>query len=101
MNTTSLHIQIESDIKIKAREIAGDLGLSLSAVTEALLRQFIRTRSLSVGIEEKPNARLIRSLKQSDKDIKAGKVTSFKTGKDALSFLDLEIANEKHPQANS
>jgi predicted nucleic-acid-binding Zn-ribbon protein len=38
---------------------------------------------------------LIQSLKQSDEDIKAGRVTSFKDGRDALSYLDREIENEK------
>jgi addiction module RelB/DinJ family antitoxin len=60
MNTTSLHIKIESDIKKQAQKTADDLGLSLSAVTKVLLKQFIRTKRLSVGVRdmpEIPNAR--------------------------------------------
>lgn len=95
MNTTSLHIKIEPDIKKHAQKIADELGLSLSAVMKALLKQFIRTKSLSVGISETPNEYLIRSLKQSDEDIKAGRTLSFKSGKDALDYLDQEIENEK------
>ena len=96
MNTTSLHIQIESVIKQQAQKTADELGLSLSSVVKALLKQFIRTKRLSVGItEEIPNEYLRQSLKQSDEDIKAGRTLSFKSGKDALDYLAREIEDEK------
>lgn len=96
MNTTSIHIKIESSIKEQAQKIADELGLSLSATVKALLKQFIRTRQLSVGISEIPNEYLINSLKESDEDIKRGRLTSFKNGHDVLAYLDREIKNEKH-----
>jgi addiction module RelB/DinJ family antitoxin len=96
MNTTSIHIKIEPQIKQEAQKIASELGLSLSAVTKALLKQFIRTKRLSVGErEEIPNAYLRRSLAQSERDIKEGRAVSFKTKDDALSFLDSLIANDR------
>ena len=96
MNTTSLHIQIEPVIKQQAQKTADELGLSLSSVVKALLKQFIRTKRLSVGItEEIPNEYLRKSLKQSDEDIKAGRTLSFKSGKDALDYLAREIEDEK------
>jgi len=95
MNTTSLHIKIESTVKEQAQKIADELGLSLSATVKALLKQFIRTKQLSVGITEVPNEYLLNSLKKSDGDIKAGKTVSFKNGKDALSYLDSLIENDK------
>jgi addiction module RelB/DinJ family antitoxin len=95
MNTTSLHIQIEPKTKEEAQKTAGELGLSLSAVIKALLKQFIRTKRLSVGISEIPNEHLRKSLKRSDEDIKAGRVLSFASAQDALKYLDKEIADEK------
>ncbi len=95
MNTTSLHIKIEPALKEQAQKTADELGLSLSAVTKALLKQFIRTKHLSVGIREIPNEYLRKSLKQSDDDIKAGRVISFASGKDALDYLANEIKNEE------
>jgi addiction module RelB/DinJ family antitoxin len=96
MNTTSLHIQIEPVIKQQAQKTASELGLSLSSVVKALLKQFIRTKRLSVGItEEIPNEYLRQSLKQLDEDIKAGRTLSFKSGKDALDYLAREIEDEK------
>ena len=95
MNTTSLHIKIEPAIKKQAQEMADELGLSLSAVMKALLKQFIRTKHLSVGIGEMPNEYLTQSLKQSEMDIKEGKMKSFSDGKDALSYIDSLIKNDK------
>ena len=94
MNTTSLHIKIESNVKKQAQEVADELGLSLSAVTKVLLKQFIRTKRLSVELDETPNAYLRQSLKQSDEDIKAGRTLSFESGKDVLAYLAHEIENE-------
>jgi addiction module RelB/DinJ family antitoxin len=91
MNTTSLHIKIEPDIKEQAQQVALELGLSLSAVTKALLKQFIRTKRLSVGASDRPeipNARTQKVLKQAEEDIKAGRTLSFKTGREALSYID-------------
>lgn len=82
-------------MKEQAQRTADELGLSLSAVMKALLKQFIRTKHLSVGISEIPNDYLIRSLKQSEEDIKAGRIISFKDGSNALSYLDREIENER------
>lgn len=95
MNTTSLHIKIEPAIKEQAQKTADELGLSLSAVIKAFLKQFIRTKHLSLGIDEVPNAYLRQSLEQSEEDIKAGKTISFKTGKDALAYLDALIKHDK------
>jgi DNA-damage-inducible protein J len=92
MNTTSLHIKIEPEIKREAQETAEELGLSLSAVTKALLKQFVRTKRLSVGasdLPEIPNARTRRMLKQSEEDIQAGRVSpGFIEGKEAIAWLN-------------
>jgi len=99
MNTTSLHIKIEENIKRDAQKTAEDLGLSLSAVTKALLKQFVRTKQLSVSARDLPeisNARTRRLLKQAEEDMKAGRGISFASAKEALGYLDKEIADEKN-----
>jgi addiction module RelB/DinJ family antitoxin len=98
MNTTSLHIKIEPDIKKQAQKTADDLGLSLSAVMKALLKQFIRTKQLSVGaryIPEIPNARLRKSLQRSEEDIKAKRTIKFKNADEAIAYVDSLIADDK------
>jgi addiction module RelB/DinJ family antitoxin len=98
MNTTSLHIQIEPTIKQQAQKTAQELGLSLSSVVKALLKQFIRTRSLAVGITERPeipNAYLRKSLKQSEEDIKAGRTQKFESWDAVFDYLSHEIKDDK------
>ena len=98
MNTTSLHIKIEPDIKAQAQKTAEDLGLSLSAVTKALLKQFIRTKHLSVGardLPEIPNARTRRHLNQSEEDMGAGQGISFASAKEARAYIDALIQHDR------
>ncbi len=98
MNTTSLHIQIEPSVKQQAQKTADELGLSLSSVVKSLLKQFIRNKSLSVGITEKPeipNARLIQNLKQSEEDIKAGRTQKFESWDQVFDHLSHEIEDDK------
>jgi addiction module RelB/DinJ family antitoxin len=98
MNTTSLHIKIEPDIKREAQKTAEDLGLSLSAVTKALLKQFVRTKHLSVGasdLPEIPNARTRRILKQSEEDMKAGRGISFANAKEVRAYIDSLIEHDR------
>ncbi len=94
MNTTSLHIKIEADMKKEAQKTAQDLGLSLSAVMKALLKQFIRTKKLSVELPEIPNAHL-RKILENELEGEGEKGISFASTKDALAYLDQEIADEK------
>ena len=99
MYTTSLHIKIEPKIKREAQEVAAELGLSLSAVTKALLKQFIRTKHLSVGrndLPEIPNARTAAQLKQSEEDFKAGRFRSFNSGEEMLDYVNSLITDEKY-----
>lgn len=89
MNTTSLHIKIEEDIKKQAQQTAEDLGLSLSAVMKALLKQFIRTKRLSVSIGEDPSAYMLDALKESNEEYKKGNTSpSFTNIKESFKWLD-------------
>ena len=99
MNTTSLHIQIEPAIKQEAQKTASELGLSLSSVVKALLKQFIRTKHLDVGIKERPeipNSYFRKVLKQSEEDIKEGRVISFKTPDDAVAYVSSLIDHDEN-----
>jgi addiction module RelB/DinJ family antitoxin len=98
MNTTSLHIKIEPDIKKQAQKTADELGLSLSAVMKVLLKQFIRTKRLSVStrdIPEIPNARTRRHLKQSEEDSKAGRGISFNSIAEARAYINSLIEHDR------
>lgn len=89
MNVASIHVKIEADIKNQAQKTAEELGLSLSAVMKALLKQFIRTQRLSVGLGEEPSEYMIEALRKSDKEYKTGNTSpSFPNAKDSFKWLD-------------
>ena len=89
MNVTSIHIKLESEMKDQAQKTAEELGLSLSAVVKALLKQFIRTQRLSVGIGEEPSIYMIEALKKSNEEYKDGDTSpSFTNAQDSFKWLD-------------
>jgi addiction module RelB/DinJ family antitoxin len=98
MNTTSLHIKIEADIKAQAQKTAEELGLSLSAVTKALLKQFVRTKHLSVGASDRPeipNAYLRKILDEESEKETGEEGIVFKDSKEVLSYLDSLIEHDR------
>ena len=74
MNQAVINIKIDQKIKIQAQKVAADLGLSLSSLLNAYLRQVVRTREVSFRLEEKPSARLIKSIEEAEKERKKGRL---------------------------
>jgi len=53
MAKTLISIKVDKEVKEKAQEIARELGFSLSAIVNAYLRQFIRTREVYFSLLER------------------------------------------------
>ena len=101
MNSAVINVKVPLTVKQEARKVAGELGLSLSALVNGFLRQVIRTRTVTFSAsQEKPNAYMRKALKESEEDIKAGRVVSFQTGEEALTYLDEMIAHERKKRKN-
>jgi addiction module RelB/DinJ family antitoxin len=93
---TMINIKADREVKIKAQKVAKDLGMPLSTVINAYLREFIRTKSvhfslMPLGTPEgvlKPHVK--RRLARIHKDIVAGKnlVGPFDAGSELNTFLD-------------
>jgi len=94
MNTAVITVKTPLDLKTQAQEVAAQLGFSLSALVNAYLRQLIKTKTVHFSIPEEPSQFLIDSLKESAKDIKAGRVVSFDDPEKALDYLDRIIEND-------
>lgn len=91
MNTTVINIKTDPDVKLKAQAIAEELGLSLSSVINALLKQFVRAKALNLDLtrEEIPSPYLKKILKESMEEIKKGRVSpSFTNAKNAIAWLN-------------
>lgn len=100
MNTAVVNAKIDPQIKKKAQKIAAEIGVSLSDVINAQLREFIEKKTIIFRKPEIPSKYLIKSLKESEEDIKAGRIISFKNPKDALNFLDKMIEDDRKSTKN-
>ncbi len=88
MNTAVINIKTNPTTKARAQELSKELGLSLSAVVNAFLHDFIKSKKLSVSTGERPSKYLIALMKQAKKDDKEGRVSpAFKTGEEAVAWL--------------
>lgn len=90
MNTASILIKTEPQVKAKAQKTAKELGFSLSSLINAYLRQLIKTKTVIFSADdEEPAQYLLDSLKESKEDIKVGRVSpAFGNADDAISWLE-------------
>jgi len=72
----TLHIKVDKDIKQKSAKLADRLGLSLSAIINASLRNFIKTETFTVSNGESMTPYMESWLSEIEKDRKTGKNTS-------------------------
>ena len=88
MNATTIHIKTDTKTKIEAKRVAEEFGLTLTSLVNALLKQITRTKKLYLSVDkEEPTEYFKQLMREADEDIKAGRVMSFKNGRDALSFF--------------
>lgn len=89
MNTVAVYIKTQPEIKLKAQKIAKDLGISLSSIMNAWLRQFVTTKKVTFRAEEeRPSKYLIESLKKSEEQLRKGETSpTFDNSKDAIKWL--------------
>jgi len=70
---TLINIKADQEVKIRAKKIAQELGLSLSAVINAYLKQFIRNKSVYFSVVPSMSKELEDILGGIEKDIKQNK----------------------------
>lgn len=89
MNSAVINIKTNPQIKKSAQKIADELGFSLSSLINAYLRQLIKTKTVTFSaLDEEPTDYLLTSLKESQEDIKSGRISpSFDNAKDAITWL--------------
>ncbi len=87
---TVINIKTDKVVKENAQEIARDLGLSLSDIVNASLRNFIKTREIYISAVPQMTPELERLLGPIEKDIVFGKKLSpaFSSADEALGYLD-------------
>lgn len=96
METTVINFRTSKSLKAQAKEVAEKLGFSLSSLINAYLKQLVRTKKVSVSLDETPNAYLQGIIKQAEKDYQAGKGIEFDDPNEALDYLDTMMKSSKH-----
>lgn len=88
MNTAVVNIKVEPTIKKRAQKIAHELGLSLSSLLNAYLREVVRTKRVSFDLREEPSDYFIKAMKEAREDVEKGRVSpSFANAEDAIAWL--------------
>ena len=90
MAKTVINIKADKEVKKNAQKIAEELGLSLSAVMNAYLRQFIRNKEIHLSIAPRMSAELEQYLGPIEEDIKKKRNFSgpFSTGEEMDRWLN-------------
>ncbi len=90
MNYAVVTTKVDPQTKRQAQETAKELGLPLSVVIKAFLKQFIRTKSVTFSTKnEEPNEYLQAVMKQAEENWGKGNHSpAFQTGEEAVSWLE-------------
>ena len=91
MSYTIVSAKIDPQTKKEAMATANELGLPLSLVIKAFLKQFIRTKSItfSARVDEIPNAHTLKVLKKAEENYKKGNTSpAFKNIEGELKWLE-------------
>jgi addiction module RelB/DinJ family antitoxin len=94
MKTAIINIKTDPNVKKNAKEVASELGFSLSSLINGYLRQLIKTKRIDFGlVEEQPSELLVKAVKEAERERESGDYYSFSGADEALEFVDKIIAN--------
>lgn len=90
MNThTILNVKTDKKLKAEAKKVSEELGVPLSTVINAFLKQFVRDKEITLSANQfRPTPYLESILEQAQKEYEAGDfVGPLKNGKEFISHL--------------
>ncbi len=89
MSKVVLNVKTDADVKERAQQIARQLGVPLSLVVNAYLKEFIREQKLSLSMTPQIRPEVGKLLRQASADHAAGKNISdtFNNSASALEYL--------------
>lgn len=90
MNThTILNVKTDKKLKLEAKKVADELGVPLSTVINAFLKQFVRDKEITLSANQfRPTPYLENILEQAQKEYEDGDfVGPFKSGDDFIKHL--------------
>lgn len=100
MQTAIVSIKIDPKLKKKAEEVAERSGYDLNILLSDYLKKISRITKVPGRLDEEPNEYFIKSMNESEEDVEAGRVVTFKSAKDALAYIDKLILDEPRSKKN-
>lgn len=90
MTKTTINIKADKEVKVQAQKVAENLGMPLSTVINAYLKQLIRTKEVHFSVEGELKPSVKKRFAQLRKDAIMGKNLSpaFKNAEDAIRYLN-------------
>ncbi len=90
MNThTIINIKTDKKLKADAQKVASELGVPLSTIMNAFLKQFVRDKEITLSVNRyRPTPYLESILEQAQKEYESGDVKKFDNVDDFLSALN-------------
>ena len=90
MTKTLLNVRTDIKVKKEAQKIAKNLGVPLSVIVNAYLREFIRSKEVRFSYESKLRPEVGKILKKQKKDFEDGKnvLGSFASSEEMDAVLD-------------
>jgi addiction module RelB/DinJ family antitoxin len=96
MDNAVLQIRISQKLKKKSMIVAENLGFTTSTLIKLFLAHVVQSRKIPFEIEEIPNAKFLKAMKQAELDHKNGNYDSFDDMDDAIDFLKKSIKSRKY-----
>lgn len=89
MNTAVIITKTDPEVKRKVQAVAKELGMSVSALINAYLKQVIRERKVAFSLDEEPSDYLLNAMKEAKENVKTGNHSpTFTTSEEAISWLE-------------
>lgn len=89
MSKVVINFKVDAEVKEQARDLAKELGVPLSIIINAQLKELLRNRTLSLNAQPTMTANLEKMLAEVEEDRKAGRnITRTHSLQEATSHLD-------------
>jgi addiction module RelB/DinJ family antitoxin len=89
MNTAIVNIKTDPETKKQLQAFAAQVGLPVSALLNAQIKQILRTGQLEFSTQLEPNAHLVKVMQQAEENlVKDQNITHTNNTKEALDHLD-------------
>jgi len=89
MNKTILNIRTDPQTKLQIQEFAAELGVPVSVIMNAQIKQMLRDRKIILSTELEPTPYLEKIMRQVEEDLlKNRNMTPAMNAKEAIAYLD-------------